>query len=151
MNAVTNIASRAWSSISRFSRELWSELSKTMARRKLESNLVAIIRTVTGHKRNKVPAGASQYRSLWHIADQKVDSFCEDYQVDRAELEAQVPALRELEALAQKPDKPKHGAKVAAGFVTGVVGITLSGFVAGIIQWLFHLGLNFAHYLTGSL
>jgi hypothetical protein len=151
VKAQMNIASKAWSSISKFGREQWQELSKTMARRKLESDLATIIRTVSGHKRNKVPAGAPQYRSLWHIANQKAGLFCEDYQVDRGELEAQVPALKELEELAQKPDKSKQGAKVAGGLVTGVVVFTLSGFAAGIIQWLFHLGMNFAHYLTGSL
>lgn len=32
-----------------------------------------------------------------------------------------------------------------------VIVFTLSGFAAGIIQWLFHLGMNFAYYLTGLL
>jgi hypothetical protein len=145
------IASQAWSSISKFSRKQWSELSKTMARRKLESDLAAIIRTVAGHKRNKVSTGALQYGSLWNTANQKVGSFCEDYQVNRAELEAQVPALKELEELAQKPDKSKQGVKAVAGLVAGVVVFILSGFAVGIIQWLFHLGMHFAHNLTGSL
>jgi hypothetical protein len=151
MKAMTNMASQAWSSISKFGREQWSELFRTMARRKLESDLAAIIRTVAGHKRNKVPAGAPQYRSLWHTANQKVGAFCEDYQLDRAQLEAQVPALKELEELAQKPDRSKQGAKVAAGLVTGSVAFILFGFTVGIVQWLFHLGMNFAHHLLGSL
>jgi hypothetical protein len=122
-----------------------------IAKRSLESELASIIRTVGGHKRNKVPAGASQYRSLWHIADQKVDTFCVAYQANRAEIEAQIPALKELCDLAQMPNVPKKAIKTAGGLVTGFVVFILFGFAAGIIQWLFHLGMYFAHYLTGSL
>jgi hypothetical protein len=126
-------------------------LRRYTAKRSLESELALIVRTVIGHKRNKVPTGASQYRSLWSIADQKVDSYCVTYQANRAEIEAQIPALKELCDLAQMPNAPKKAIKIAGGLVTGVVVFSLSGFAAGIIQWLFHLGMNFAHYLTGLL
>jgi hypothetical protein len=126
-------------------------LRRRIAKRLLENELASIIRTAAGHKRNRVPAGAPQYRSLWHIADQKVDSYCVAYQANRAEIEAQIPALKELCDLAQMPNAPKKAIKIAGGLVTGVVVLTLSGFAAGIIQWLFHLGMNFAHYLTRSL
>ena len=129
----------------------YRSLRRHVAKRSLESELASIIRTVAGHKRNKVPTGASQYRSLWNIADQKVDSYCVIYQTNRAEIEAQIPALKELCDLAQMPNVPKKAIKTAGGLVTGVVVFSLSGFAAGIIQWLFHLGMNFAHYLTGLL
>jgi hypothetical protein len=129
----------------------YRSLRRHIAKRSLESELASIVRTVGGHKRNKVPAGASQYRSLWHIADQKVDFFCVAFRADRGEIEAQIPALKELCDLAQMPDVPKKAIKIAGGLVTGVVLFSLSGFAAGIIQWLFHLGVNFAHYLTGLL
>lgn len=126
-------------------------LRRLIAKRLLENDLSSIIRTVAGHKRNKVPAGAPQYRSLWNLADQKVDSFCAAYRANRGEIEAQIPALNELHDLAQMPNAPKRGIKIAGGLVTGIVVFTLSGFAAGVIQWLFHLGMYFAHYLTGSL
>jgi hypothetical protein len=129
----------------------YRSLRRYIAKRSLESELASIVRTVGGHKRNKVPAGASQYRSLWHIADQKVDFFCVAFRADRGEIEAQIPALKELCDLAQMADVPKKAIKIAGGLVTGVVLFSLSGFAAGIIQWLFHLGVNFAHYLTGLL
>ncbi len=122
---------------------------RLIAKHALENELASIIRTVAGHKRNRVRAGMPQYCSLWKIADQKVDSFCAAYQADRGEIEAQIPALKELHDLAQIPRTPKKAIKVAGGLVTGVVLFTLSGFTAGIIMWLFHLGMNFAHYLTG--
>lgn len=138
--------------------ELWHTLQNRfagprqyIAQRLLENELASIIRTVAGHKRNKVPTGALQYRSLWKIADQKVDSFCAAYQADRAEIEAQIPALKELYDLAQAPHAPKKAIKVAGGLVACAVVFTLSGFAAGIIQWLFHLGMNFARSLTGWL
>jgi hypothetical protein len=126
-------------------------LRRLIAKRLLENDLSSIIRTVAGHKRNKVPAGASQYRSLWNLADQKVGSFCAAYGANRGEIEAQIPALKELHDLAQMPNTPKRGIKIAGGLVTGIVLFTVSGFAAGMIQWLFHLGMYFAHYLTGSL
>lgn len=129
----------------------YRSLRRYIAKRSLESELASIIRTVGGHKRNKVPAGAPQYCSLWKIADQKVDSFCAAYRADRGEIDAQIPALKELHDLAQMPNTPKKGIKAAGGLVTGFVVFILFGFAAGIIQWLFHLGMNFAHYLTGSL
>ena len=126
-------------------------LRRQIAKRQLENELASIIQTVAGHKRNKVPTGAPQYRSLWKIADQKVDSFCAAYRADRGEIEAQIPALKELQDLAQTPHTPKKAIKIAGGLITGVVVLVLSGFAAGIIQWLFHLGMNFAHFLTGLL
>src|ERR1017187_5501606 len=129
----------------------YRSLRRYIAKRSLESELALIVRTVIGHKRNKVPAGAPQYRSLWNISDQKVDSFCVAYRADRAEIEAQIPALKELCDLAQMPNAHKRTIKIAGGLVTCVVVFSLSGFAAGIIQWLFHLGMNFAHYLTGLL
>jgi hypothetical protein len=129
----------------------YRSLRRHIAKRSLESDLASIVRTVGGHKRNKVPAGASQYRSLWHIADQKVDFFCVAFRADRLEIEAQIPALKELCDLAQTPNASKKAIKIVGSLVTGVVVFSLSGFAAGIIQWLFHLGVNFAHNLTGLL
>lgn len=129
----------------------FASLRQHIAKRQLENELASIVRTVAGHKRNKVPTGAPQYRSLWKIADQKVDRFCAAYRADRAEIEAQIPALKELYDLAQAPHAPEKAIKVAGGLATGVIVFTLSGFAAGIIQWLFHLGMNLAHSLTGLL
>ena len=123
-------------------------LRRNIAKRQLENELASIIRTVAGHKRNKAPAGAPQYQCLWDVADRKVDAFCVAYQADRGEIDAQIPALKELYDLAQAPQAPKKAIKFAGGFVTGVVLFTLTGFAAGIIQWLFNLGMNFAHHLT---
>jgi hypothetical protein len=96
----------------------YRSLRRYIAKRSLESELASIVRTVGGHKRNKVPAGASQYRSLWHIADQKVDFFCVAFRADRGEIEAQIPALKELCDLAQMADVPKKAIKIAGGLVT---------------------------------
>ena len=138
--------------------ECWDELQnkyanlrRHLAKRQLENELASIIRTVAGHKRNKVPVGAPQYGSLWKIANQKVESFCAAYQTGRGEIEAQIPALTELHDLAQTPHTPPKAIKIAGGFVTGVVLFIVSGFASGIIQWLFQLGMNIAHHLTGWL
>jgi|SRR5580658_3638250 hypothetical protein len=136
-----------WSAL----RNRFAGLRQHIAKRLLENELASIIRTVAAHKRNRVPAGAPQYRSLWHTANQKVDSFCVAYWADRAEIEAQIPALKELCDLVQVPKASKKAIKIAGGLVTGVVVFTLSGFAAGVIQWLFDLGMNFAHHLLGSL
>ncbi len=129
----------------------FASLRRHIAKRQLENELASIIRTVAGHKRNKVPTGAPPYRSLWKIADQKVDSFCAAYRADRGEIEAQIPALKELHDLAQAPHAPKKALKATGGLVACVLVFTLSGFAAGIIQWLFHVGMNLAHSLMGAL
>ena len=126
-------------------------LRRQIAKRQLENELASIIQTVAGHKRNKVPTGAAQFSSLWRIANQKIDYFCAAYRADRGEIEAQIPALKELHDLAQTPHTPTKAIKIAGGLVTCVVVFILSGFTAGIIQWLFQLGMNFAHSLTGLL
>jgi hypothetical protein len=120
---------------------------RLVAKRLLENELSSIIRTVAGHKRNKLPKGASQYQSLWHVADTKVQRFCDDHRVDRTEVEAQIPALKELRDLSQAPATPNHAAQVAIGFISGTVVFIAIGFFTGVIHWLFTLGYSWAQHL----
>lgn len=138
--------------------ECWDSLQnryagfrRLIAKHQLENELASIIRTVGGHKRNKVPKGAPQYQSLWNAADTKVKRFCETHHVNRAEIEAQIPALRELQELAQKPSASNRAAKASVGLVTGTVLIIAVGFITGLIHWLFTAGYQLAEHLTHLL
>lgn len=122
-------------------------LRRHVAERLLENELASIIRTVAGHKRNKLPKGSLQYQSLWRAADTKVQKFCDGQHVDRAEIEAQIPALNELRDLAQAPNAPNRAAQVAIGCVTGTVAFIALGFFTGVIHWLFTLGYHWAQHL----
>ncbi|MFP5207284.1 MAG: hypothetical protein ACLGSH_18170 [Acidobacteriota bacterium] len=126
-------------------------LRRHMAKRQLENELASIIRTVAGHKRNKVPDGAPQYKSLWLVADRRVDEFCRRYSVDRATVQAQIPALAELKSLATTAHTTTAGVKAAGAVVTGFVVFIFLGFVFGIAQYLFHLGLGSAQWLEHFL
>ena len=123
-------------------------LRRQIAKRQLENELASTIRTVAGHKRNKLPKGSSQYQSLWRTADAKVQKFCDAHHVDRAEVEAQIPALKELKDLAEAPATPNHAARVAVGFISGTVAFIALGFFTGVIHWLFTLGYHWAQHLA---
>jgi hypothetical protein len=126
-------------------------LRKGLALRLLESELAQIVRTVSSHKRNKVPQGSSQYQSLWRRADQLVDSFCSTYQVDRSEIEAQLPALTEMRNLSVPP--AQRNKKLALLFsVVGVFVLTImTGFVAGVFHWVFSVGWQAWHSIETFL
>jgi hypothetical protein len=135
--------------------ECWSVLQskytsvrQLIARRLLENELSSIIRTAAGHKRNKVTRGAPQYQALWEVADTKVQKFCDEFHCDRSLIEAQVPALKELESLAQTPEPPKRAIKTVVGILFGTVSVVTLGFLTGIFHWLFTLGYSLApHFM----
>jgi hypothetical protein len=125
----------------------YTDLRRVIAKHLLENDLSSIIRTVSSHKRNKVPKGAPQYQSLWHTAASKVQNFCDDYHVDRGEIEAQIPALKELADLAMAPEPKKPMIKFTAGFISGVGLVILLGFLSSAIQWFFTLGWHLAQHM----
>ena len=117
-------------------------LWRAIARRRLESDLSDIIKTATGHKKDKVANGDSRYQELWRIADQKVTDFCVKHEVSRVSIDAQIPALTELQQLATVPVViPHRNAKIAiGGFVAGSVAITTLGALCAYVHDLFIFG-----------
>ena len=115
---------------------------RSIARRRLESQLSDIVRTASSHKANKVAQGDSRYQELYRIADEKVSTFCTKHDVDRSSIEAQVPALLELKGLAQVPvvDETKKPKMFLAGVLGSAIGIVVLGALCHLVQWLFHLG-----------
>ena len=100
---------------------------------------------------NKLAKGSPQYQSLWRAADSKVDQFCLQYNASRIEIEAQAPALKELEDLAQAPAVPNRKAQLAVGSVTGLALIVAVGFTLEVLHWLFTLGWLMAHHILNHL
>jgi hypothetical protein len=137
-------AAKCWDAL----QSKYGDICRMVAMRLLENELASIIRTVAGHKRNNLPKGASQYQSIWRVADTKVQKFCDEHRVDRAEIEAQIPALNELRSLAQVPAVSNHTAKIAVRFISGAVAFIAFGFLTEVIHWLFTLGYEIAQHLS---
>ena len=143
--------SKAWSEQKQHANALFKSAARVIALRRLENELASILRTVSGHRKNKLPQGASQFRILWQKADVQVFKFCTDYDVPRQEIESQVPALSELRALAQSPARPKTKMIALSVLISGTVAIFLMGFATGLIQHLFTYGFNSAQWVLHLL
>jgi len=117
---------------------------RSWAKRRLESELSDIVRVASGHKKDKVAIGDSRYQELWRIADEKVTTFCNQHNVPRSSIEAQVPALTELKALAQVPVVVPHqtAKRIGAGAVGGSMLIIVLGIMCGFVHSLFLFGMS---------
>lgn len=122
----------------------WTSLRKFLAQRTLENDLAGIVRTVAGHKKNNVPRGASQYLSLYNVAEIKVNEFCRRYRIDRSDIEAQIPALKELQDLATAPKIQSRVLPTLITLVAVICGVYLLGMLTGLGQWIFDIGYHTA-------
>ena len=111
----------------------------TRATHTLEKELAAIVRVANGHKAKKLAPGAEAYCALYRQATLKIDQFVQIHQVDRQEIETQIPVLRDLEALTHPPS-PKavvgNGLAIVAGLLLGAF---LLGCASGVMAWGYHL------------
>lgn len=110
------------------------------------------VNLLTIHEANDVAKGAEPFKILNKQAGEMVDEYTERYLLDRKELVAQLPALRELGRLASHlPDnaelaKARQTMQVSLMVVLGSVGIgVLIGLSSGLGRALYvfvskHLG-----------
>jgi len=124
-----------------------------IARRRLESDLSDIVRVASGHKKDKVAKGSSQYQELWRIADEKVTAFCIFHNVPRESIDAQIPALTELEQLGTAPVVVPYQrfTFTAAGIVGSVLIVILIGIVCSFISHLFGVGTHVGDWISHLL
>jgi hypothetical protein len=124
--------------------QYWHNFKKFWALRSLESDLSRILKIMTGHKNNKVPAGSSHYVALHNEAINRIVQFCTEYKVTLASIYTQIPALKELEDLAypvvsSTVKKIAYAPLVIIGLSTLILFL---GLFTHIIHWLFNFGYN---------
>lgn len=122
----------------------WFDFKKFLALRRLESDLDNIIKIMTGHRNNKVPAGSSYYLALNKEARDKIFCFTEEFKVSFNSVYEQIPALKELEDLAY-PVVSSPMKKIAYMPIV-IIGVSMLilffGLFTHFIQWLFTVGYN---------
>ena len=128
-----------WTNVKNYTTDSVGHLNLAYDKFMLQHELADIINTVKGHKRVGVKPGAPVYKELYRLSDQKLIAFGKKHQISYAELMAKVPAIAELEKLANPVVLPlanKIGIAMASLIVV-VIGIYLSGMVCGSIHYLF--------------
>jgi hypothetical protein len=118
----------------------YKRMSKALGNRFLEAFLGDILSTAEAHKKKGVRLGDQRYKILWSKVDARLNTFCSDHDVQRIDIEAQVPALLDLERYAKEPE-PSHAYFNRIGIAVAIpVSVFLLGLTSGTAQWLFHLG-----------
>jgi hypothetical protein len=109
----------------------------------LESALARIIETVNSHKAKGKPDGSAVYLELRDTAFAKVEQFCAKHNVDRLSIEAQIPALSDLNARCIAKKKTPLGVQLIAALLGGIVTLLLIGMASGLVSaghnWVMHL------------
>lgn len=110
---------------------------------KFEHELAKLIELANGHQARGLPPGSQAYVELYKQANDLIGCFCEEFDVDRASIEAMAPALRGLEGLTRAPS-PVHQAGKGLGMILMVIlGAILIGAIGGFVfagfQWAAHL------------
>jgi hypothetical protein len=113
-------------------------------RRRLENELASILRTVSAHKKNGVPKGASQYQALNRAVNNQVIFFCQTYGIDPLEIEAQLPALGELKTLATPNKVWAPLVWIGLSATIGSIGVVILGFLVGVSYYLYTYGVHLA-------
>lgn len=95
-------------------------LKQTWKRRQLERDLSKIVDLANGHKESGLPAGNELYKKLLAKAQGEIRAYSESFGVSISEICMGIPAIRDLESLAN-------------GENTGTIQKVLSGFVGVLV------------------
>jgi hypothetical protein len=128
--------------------ESYKNLSKWIARRKLEASLYKISRLTTGHRANKVKPGNIVYVTLYELAYFEIQDFCSKFKVNPEDIFSQVPFVGELKNLAY-PKKlvtsnPKY---ILVASLLSILIIYVIGMFTSFIGLVFTYGYNAMHVL----
>jgi len=85
-----------------------------MDQNSLERALAQIIETANGHRAKGLPKGSPAYFVLRDKADAKIRAFARKWDVDIATIEAQAPALADLDKLCIPDKQVPTGLKLLA-------------------------------------
>jgi hypothetical protein len=100
----------------------------------LEKELARIIETANGHQAKGLPKGSPAYVVLREKADASIQAFAKKWNVDIATIEAQAPALADLQSLCVPDKKVPRGLKLILATFGTVLFLVLIGAGSGLVQ-----------------
>ena len=107
---------------------------KRMDQNSLERALAQIIETANGHRAKGLPKGSPAYFVLRDKADAKIQAFARKWDVDIATIEAQAPALADLDSLCVPDKQVPAGLKLLAALLGTILSLVLLGAASGLVH-----------------
>jgi len=101
--------------------------------------LETIVRAALAHQSGGLPAGKRQYKLLTTQAESVCFDFTSRWNVNPDLLDAQIPAIAKLKALADRPPKSEPAVLVSLGVAAAVALFFLMGILAGLTSVGYHL------------
>ena len=129
----------AWIRMRSFAVGKYKAVQLSIERRSFERKLESIVRAALAHQSSGLSAGNHQYKLLTQQADSTCASFAHRWNIDPNLLDAQIPAIRKLQLLADPPPKPEPAILVSLGVVGAVALFFLMGILAGLTSVGYHL------------
>ena len=106
---------------------------KRMDQTSLERALARIIETANGHRAKGLPKGSPAYLVLRDEATAKVAVFARKWDVEIATIEAQAPALADLNSLCIPDKQVPAGLKLLAALLGTILSLVLLGVASGLV------------------
>jgi hypothetical protein len=100
----------------------------------LERSLARIIETANGHRAKGLPKGSPAYFVLRDKAHAKIRAFARKWDVDIATIEAQAPALADLDKLCIPDKQVPTGLKLLAALLGTILSLVLLGAASGLVH-----------------
>jgi len=100
----------------------------------LEKALARIIETANGHRAKGLPKGAPAYVVLRDKADARIQVFATKWGVEIATIEAQAPALADLDKLCIPDKQVPAGLKLLAALLGTILSLVLLGAASGLVH-----------------
>lgn len=115
---------------------------KQYAQNRLAKELGGIIEKANAHQAKGMAPGAPLFVELYALAHSRIDLFCQTWNVDRSLIEAEVPALQDLQVLTIPVAQASLGSRIAIGAVFALLALLLLSVVFGVSAGLTHSSHN---------
>jgi hypothetical protein len=102
-----------WARLRSFIVGNYKAVQRSIERRSFDRKLEAIVRVALAHQSGGLAAGNRQYQLLRTHADELCANFAQRWNISPEMLEAQIPALKKLKALAEPSPKPEFAILVS--------------------------------------
>jgi hypothetical protein len=135
--STTHPCGKAWgglSSLGAYSISTFNTWRQRMDQNSLERALAQIIETANGHRAKGLPKGSPAYLVLRDNAKAKVKVFAMKWDVDITVVEAQAPALADLESLCIPDKQVPAGLKLLATLLGTILSLVLLGAASGLVH-----------------